>query len=424
MAESQVDCAPAEELLQVLIFDDKLERLEDFLAEFNLFDVLGVARRENQHSALLAWLLDPRGSHGLRDYFLRGFLMEAAAEARSREVPDITALIADGWQLQDVEVATERHNIDILLIARTDEFVCLIENKIGSGERCGQLSRYLSTVDEEYGDLLPFPIYLTPEGEEPEAEDDAERYVPFDYGKVAGLVDRVLRARRSTISSSVASFLEHYSHTLRRRVLATTDNIDVLAYQIYSNHREAIDLIIRARSTPGTMGWDILERAIEQYAPDLKPDHHHHSKRMLRFFAPSLGEVQALNEGRDWTESGRMLLFEFKYEDEEIRLYAMVGPGPQETRERLHQLQRKESGAPFRSRSRKLGKRHHWLYRKLLLSRKDYERFDPDEIGPTVEKAISDFYEDDYWPLVNAIRKEFGCPRVSPEITAETTPLG
>ena len=45
--------------LQRLILDEDLEHLEDLLAEFNLFDVLKIERRELQHSALLAWLLDP-----------------------------------------------------------------------------------------------------------------------------------------------------------------------------------------------------------------------------------------------------------------------------------------------------------------------------------------------------------------------------
>ena len=81
--DSQQGSASPEEALQRLILDGDLERLEDLLAEFNLFDVLSIARQETQHSAFLAWLLDPRGSHGLRDYFLRGFLTQAAAEARA-----------------------------------------------------------------------------------------------------------------------------------------------------------------------------------------------------------------------------------------------------------------------------------------------------------------------------------------------------
>jgi len=41
---------------------------------FNVFDVLGRPRREEAHSGLLAWLLDPSEAHGLRDAFLRKFM--------------------------------------------------------------------------------------------------------------------------------------------------------------------------------------------------------------------------------------------------------------------------------------------------------------------------------------------------------------
>lgn len=56
-----------EEILQ-------LERIEEKRDEFNLFDVLGVVHRELQHSNVLGWLLDPRGSHGMGNYVLKGFI--------------------------------------------------------------------------------------------------------------------------------------------------------------------------------------------------------------------------------------------------------------------------------------------------------------------------------------------------------------
>ena len=218
------------EALQNLIMDEDFERLEDLLAEFNLFDVLKIQRRELQHSALLAWLLDPRGSHGLRDYFLRRFLSEAAQTADEQGIANVSPLTVDGWALDDVEVATERHNIDILVIAPSDTFVCLIENKIGAGEQPGQLARYLRTVQREY-EPDPLPIFLTPEGREPEYEEDAASYVPFSYDNVADLIEKTLQTRGSTIGASVTGFLKQYARTLRRHVLETTDNIDELARQ-------------------------------------------------------------------------------------------------------------------------------------------------------------------------------------------------
>ena len=204
------------EALQNLVLDGDLERLEDLLAEFNLFDVLKIERREAQHSALLAWLLDPRVSHGLRNYFLRRFLFMVAKEASDRQLEDIpSALDVDSWDLDDIEIATERQvsrercRIDILLIGASDGFVCFVENKIGAGEHSNQLARYFSTVESEYQGLAQFPIFLTPDGRDPESEDDAGRYVPFDYGRVAGLIERTLQTRGSTISSSVTGFLNN-----------------------------------------------------------------------------------------------------------------------------------------------------------------------------------------------------------------------
>ena len=171
----QLGVSSQENALQTLIMDSDLERLEDLLVQFNLFDVLGIARREVQHSKFIAWLLDPYGSHGLGDYFLRGFLAQAAAYGRERGISDFTPFDVDSWKFQDIEVATERHHIDILVIDESDGFVCLIENKIGGAEHSSQLSNYLRTVEHEYEGLTAFPIFLTPDGAEPDDDDDADR---------------------------------------------------------------------------------------------------------------------------------------------------------------------------------------------------------------------------------------------------------
>lgn len=126
MTSSEREPRTPHQALQALILDPKLGRLEDMLAEFNLFDVPGIARREVQHSALLAWLLDPRGSRGLRDYFLRAFLIEAAAAERERGIDIKSPFEVDGWTFRDLEVLREHRDTDILLIAREDGFICLI----------------------------------------------------------------------------------------------------------------------------------------------------------------------------------------------------------------------------------------------------------------------------------------------------------
>ena len=46
----------------------------------NLFEILGTTTAEIRHSNFLAWLLDPKGNHGLQDKFLRAFAAKLGQE--------------------------------------------------------------------------------------------------------------------------------------------------------------------------------------------------------------------------------------------------------------------------------------------------------------------------------------------------------
>ena len=72
----------ARKALEKFIVDNRdLAHLEDMLSEFNVFEVLGVEKSETRHSAFWAWLLDPKGNHGLGEYFLRRFLWRVVSYA-------------------------------------------------------------------------------------------------------------------------------------------------------------------------------------------------------------------------------------------------------------------------------------------------------------------------------------------------------
>ena len=400
--------------LESLIRDDDLETLEELLAEFNLFDVLGIATRELSHSAFLAWLLNPLGSHGLRDYFLRRFLSDAAGEALERGMTEFGVRPVDvhRWTLNDVVVTTEQQigiggrRIDIFVEGKADSFVCLVENKIGSGESQDQLRDYLSGVEGAYEDATPFPIFLTPDGREPENEEDGKRYVPVGYQSIHDIIERVLETRGSTISTSVAGFLSQYARTLRRHVLDTKDNIDELAVQLYEKHRGALDLIIKARPTEETVGWEVVDRAIEQYSPELKPDFS--SRAFRRFYSSSLEDIPELKQGEGWTKSGRIVLLEFKY-NPNMRLDLMIGPArstSEEIRQRVYSCLL-QSGVGVRP-AGKLAAKWHMVYSTRTLSSQDFKPFDPEVAKPKMEQAIKEFFASDYFPLVNAIRTEFG----------------
>ncbi len=388
-----------------------LKRLEDLLGEFNLFDVLQIGHMELQHSWLISWLLDPSGSHDLGDAFLRDFLAQATAAAEERGISVPSPRGGVEWRFADIEIARERHYIDILVLSEADALACIIENKIFSDEIPGQLRRYLETVKATYPSLRPFPIFLTPDGRKPLEQCDQADYVPFGYGQVADVIEGLVQAQGSTISVSVRSFLEQYTKTIRRFVLDTPSDIDELAMRVYNQHREAIDQIIASKSRTFAVDWTIIDHAVEEHAPSL--GHDYHSKTYHRFFAHELeniAELLEVKDGKSWTRSGRMLLFEFK-DWSSLWLDLVVGPCKEDVRQRLYRVAH-ETGHPFHAPPK--GGEYSPIYRRPMLQKSE-EQSDPDLTRLEIDQAIQEFFEHDFWPLVNGIRAEFGLEPVSPE---------
>ena len=391
--------------LRALEEDPKLAQLDAMLREFNLFDVLGIARREVRHSALLAWLLNPGATHGLGTAFLRSFLRNVARRAEISGIGKITTASVDSWGLEQVRVRTERQNIDVLIEGISDGFVCPIENKINIGEHSGQLAKYMKIVDSQWPGWDKLPIFLTPDGKEPEGSADKERYVPYSHEKVASVIDRVLESDTGDLDLDVASLLRQYTYTLRRRVMETTSDVESLAFEIHRKHSGAIRRINKAlenkEKRAASIAKEVLGTPIEDASNGLLVYRSHHPN-IRKLGSPYLDEC--------FSDQKKLLDFEVKYE-RDINLYLWVLPGEhaEDTRRTLVDLPWKSS-APFSLHAhkvRKLPKGWTWLYRKPVISRNDETIIDQDAARTKIEEAIRILCSTDYFPLVNAIRWEF-----------------
>lgn len=128
---------------------------------FNIFSILKVDSNEVRlHSALLSELLNPSGSHGLNDTFLKLFLKEISVsdfdtEGATVDVEKYIGLISDNWE--------EGGRIDLLINSKNGESI-VIENKIYAGDGFKQLLRY----HNKYTNARL--MYLTLEGNKPKPE--------------------------------------------------------------------------------------------------------------------------------------------------------------------------------------------------------------------------------------------------------------
>lgn len=125
---------------------------------YNLFSILSIERYELKHSALIANLLDPKGSHGCGDAFLRAFfeieLKGTAYPFESSTPPDSCTEYYTGPIADDTG-----GRIDILV--KSSHYGLIIENKIYAGDQDKQLTRYDNYGKETFGADGYLLVYLT-----------------------------------------------------------------------------------------------------------------------------------------------------------------------------------------------------------------------------------------------------------------------
>jgi len=142
---------------------------------FNIFSVIGVNHYETINSSILAELLNPKGSHGLKHHFLSAFIEEVNKHGEMCLFDCKTA-----------NVTTEAYvggngRIDIL-IEDSNHHAIILENKIYANDQDRQLKRYNDYAANNYHEGNFTILYLTLDGVD--ASDNSGKgveYIPISY---------------------------------------------------------------------------------------------------------------------------------------------------------------------------------------------------------------------------------------------------
>jgi hypothetical protein len=312
-----------------------LEKLEDTLKEFNLFEALNAVRAEVRHSNFLAWLLDPNGSHNLGDIVVKRFLQRALISIG--EWRNLSPVDLDLMDLTDLEVRREWADIDILLVSPKNGLIVTIENKIGANESKGQLEKYKArvlkdfpahSIEKPWRHLL---LFLTIDGDLPS---DAA-FSPVSYQQVVELLDAVLKHRGATIAPDVAMAVRHYVQMLRRQHMEDSELIR-LARTVYAKHKVALDFIFENRPDHWSDTRDFVKSQLE----DLPVTLEFSTATFVRFYPESWKPWSKwLLQGTGWKsgQCDQLMLCEIRPDTERkrARLQLVLGPGPTEIREAL-----------------------------------------------------------------------------------------
>jgi hypothetical protein len=308
----------------------------------------------------------------------------------------ITALELDLLDLDEILVLREWQNIDILLVDDRNKLAVIIENKIDSTEHGDQLTRYLQIVKQHHPNHKIISIFLTPDGDPPSDEE----YLPISYLVVCELVEELAKSRASTLGLDIHLLLVHYAMMLRRHIVSES-KIAELCRSIYRKHQRALDLIYEYKPDHQQAIHDILIDLIGK-EENLISDH---SSKAYIMFSVKAWDVPILLQGEGWTQSRRMLLFEFDNFADRLALKLIIGPGSVETRQKLLDFAHNQKPL-FRPAQHALGKMYNTIFVSTFLSASAYENNDGAELEIEIQKKWKQFLEHDLPNIQAALKSE------------------
>ena len=229
--------------------DTTFQQLNQQVNSFNTLKILKLENHEIRHSNILAWLLNPKENHSLRDYFLRKMmehLILIDENSNNPQYETVGEILNHSLMDSNVyrEVKTDKNRfIDLLIVNQQLKSILLIENKFYSTESENQLDDYLDFIQHTFEDFTIIPIYLTLDGEEP----SNQQYFILTYERIESILHTILMLYQDQLSDNVYKFIEDYNQILKEKFYPNQDQI-LQAIDIYRNHKPTIDALFEETS--------------------------------------------------------------------------------------------------------------------------------------------------------------------------------
>ncbi len=220
-----------------------LKSLEELYLTKSFPEILGVERREEIHSAFLAWLLDKNKNHGLDDFPIKKFLEilvdrdEQQHKIKNHQFKNTgTGVLKGNFTINDdmsvkrerpANTSDKKGRMDIWIDMKANfsqngerNIHIVIENKVYSKEHGGQTKTYFASRSDDIknnsNDIYLF-VYLTPSQKSyldnlSEPECDCKEYIQINY---QDLLDEILEpALKNKISRRNKIVIQEYINCL------------------------------------------------------------------------------------------------------------------------------------------------------------------------------------------------------------------
>ena len=236
-----------------------LDEIQEHINHFNPIKVMGMEHMEIRHSFILRWLLDPRGNHDLKEWFLKEFIKRAFdndkggdSDLSLNEIEDDlkNAVVHREWQCKD-----GAGRIDLLILSPKNNWAVVIENKFYSTQYDGQLRGYIKAIEEEFGSKYKIQgIFLTLWNEKPQDSS----YTSIGYEDIHKILSPLFKEEQESkskqeenkleLKKEVRIFLKHYFNVIGEATDMNTETNDLTkqARDLYRNNKEVLDFIVNS----------------------------------------------------------------------------------------------------------------------------------------------------------------------------------
>lgn len=220
--------------------------------EFSLMKVFDIEGYEPAHSSFLAWLLDPQGNHGLSDRFVYRFVVQATSKRREFNFSNI-----DFRSLRvDREIPGDESRLDIRIRDPSGSFLCLIENKIFSGEGVDQTNRlYRDFHNPAVNELFVF-LSLNEK-----IKPKNNNFIHMTYREILSIVRSILK---EGMDLDAKYLISHYANTLERIIMSQRFECFSERTKLYYKYQKYIEEVRKAFDQDRKLLFSTLEEEVKR----------------------------------------------------------------------------------------------------------------------------------------------------------------
>ena len=188
-------------------------------------------------------------------------------------------------------------------------------------------------------------------------------------------MEDIVQSRETYLRAGCLAFMNHYAEMLRRHIVGESE-IEKLCQQIYRRHKSALDLIYEYRPDQQAAIKDYFSR-INQVHPT--NGFRYATKSYIYFIPTRMGFSCFTGKGQSGLQPGRILLFVFLNEPNALKLHLIIGPGPDEIRQKIFKVV-SDHEPPFSRAFKVFGKSTSTVYKYNLLTKNNYQEKTTEEL--------------------------------------------